>query len=211
MPIKHRRDVKSIKAPSKDQVDIGEIVINAKTGKLYIVSANAIFDDDGNQIGVEKQSVVEFSGKILCQTENVPDIEYSDVSDFCCLGDTLSVEVSGLDRITDYKFGMIELTANGSSITLEPAKYTNYTSGEEGASNFSLLRKAIIPININVTKEISAVSVFKFTIEIDNVVLTEKVLSIRCKDCSSTPASSSGGSSSGGSSITPEGSGSSNY
>ena len=178
MPIKHRRDVKSIKAPSKEQIDIGEIVINAKTGKMYIVSA--VYNEENDT--VEKQSVIEFSGRVVCQTQSVPDIEFSDVSNFCCYGDTLSVEVSGLDRVTNYDFVMAELTANGASIDVENPKYTNYLVGEN-TDVVTEMRSAIIPININVNKEISAVSVFKFGIEVENDTLTEKVLSIRCKDC----------------------------
>jgi hypothetical protein len=180
MPIRHRRETKTLKAPSLDQIDIGEIVVNTKTGKLYIVSA--AYNEETN--AVEKQSVIEFSGKVVCQTQTVPDIEFDDVSDFCCFGDTLSVSVSGLDRITDYDFVMQELTANGSTVTVESPHYTNYT----GSDNSSLLRSAIIPVNINVNKDVSAVSVFKFGIEVENDILTEKVLSIRCKDCSPPPA-----------------------
>jgi hypothetical protein len=178
MPIRHRRDVKTINSPSIDEISIGEIVINAKTGKLYIVSA--VYNEDKDT--VEKQSVIEFTGKVLCQEENIPEIEFSDVSNFCCFGDTLSVEVSGLDRVTDYDFAMVELTANSAEIDLEIPRYSNYMLNPE-SNNPTLLRSATIPVNINVNKESSAVSVFKFGIEIDNTTLTEKVLSIRCKDC----------------------------
>lgn len=188
MPIRHRRDTKTIKAPAIDQVQVGEIVINAKTGKMYIVSA-AYNEETGV---VEKQSVIEFAGKVVCQNSVVPDIEFSDITDFCCFGDTLSVSVSGLDRITDYNFVMQELTANGSTITVENPHYNNYVA----SATLESLRDAIIPVNINVNKDVSAVSVFKFGIEVENDILTEKVISIRCKDCGSvsTPTSNTSGS-----------------
>ena len=158
--------------------------MNTRTGKLYIVSAQAIFDDGGKQIGVQKESVIEFSGKVVCSDiDVVPELLFSDTSAFCCFGDTLSVDVSGLDRITDYDFVMTELTANDSTISLESPKYTNYSITSEGSDVVKDYRSAMIPININVSKESSAVSVFKFGIEVDNSLLTEKVLSIQCNNC----------------------------
>ena len=88
MPIRHRRDVKTINPPSAEEISVGEIVMNSRTGKLYIVSAQAIYDDSGKQIGVQKQNVIEFSGKVVCSDDSVPDI--FDVSTFCCFGDTLA-------------------------------------------------------------------------------------------------------------------------
>tara|TARA_B100001939_G_scaffold288549_1_gene259455 strand:- start:182 stop:763 length:582 start_codon:yes stop_codon:yes gene_type:complete len=188
MPIRHRRDVKTINPPSAEEISVGEIVMNSRTGKLYIVSAQAIYDDSGKQIGVKKQNVIEFSGKVVCsEVDSVPDISFDDVSTFCCFGDTLAVDVSGLDRVTNYDFVMTELTANQSTISLSTPKYTNYLLEPEGSDTDPSLiqeyRSALIPININVARENSAVSVFKFGIEVDNVLLTEKVLSIQCNDC----------------------------
>jgi hypothetical protein len=185
MPIRHRRDVKTINPPDKEEIAVGEIVMNTRTGKLYIVSAKAILDDAGKQIGVEKENVIEFSGKVVCSDiDLVPELSFSDISAFCCFGDTLSVDVSGLDRITDYDFVMTELTANDSTISLESPKYTNYSiASSEGSDVVKDYRSAMIPININVSKESSAVSVFKFGIEVDNSLLTEKVLSIQCNNC----------------------------
>ena len=143
-----------------------------------------IFDDSGKQIGVQKENVIEFSGKVVCSDiDAVPELSFSDVSAFCCFGDTLSVDISGLDRITDYDFVMTELTANNSTISLESPKYTNYSITPEGSDVAQDYRSAMIPININVSKESSAVSVFKFGVEVDNSLLTEKVLSIQCNNC----------------------------
>jgi len=190
MPIRHRRDVKSINPPDKEEIAVGEIVMNSRTGKLYIVSAQAIYDDSvpPKQIGVQKESVIEFSGKVVCSDlDSVPELSFSDISAFCCFGDTLSVDVSGLDKVTDYDFVMTELTANKSNISVETPKYSNYTVRPEGSDeNPSLIqeyRSALVPISINVTKKSSSVSVFKFGIEVDNSLLTEKVLSIQCNDC----------------------------
>ena len=186
MPIRHRRDVTTVKAPAKDEIQVGEIVLNAKTGKMYIVQASY----DETKKAVVKQSVIEFTGKVVCGNEDaVPDIGFSDVSEFCCYGDTLLVEVSGLDRVTNYEHNMVELTANNAEITIENSKDKLYIIGEN-TPNEEQLKSITIPININVNKETSAVSVFKFSTEVDNAILTEKVISIKCNDCGGQNTSS---------------------
>tara|TARA_B100001769_G_C22095014_1_gene590722 strand:+ start:16 stop:594 length:579 start_codon:yes stop_codon:yes gene_type:complete len=187
MPIRHRRDVTTVKAPAKDEIQVGEIVLNSKTGKMYIVQASY----DENKKAVVKQSVIEFAGKVVCGNEDaIPDVEFSDVSEFCCYGDTVLVEMSGLDRVTNYKYNMVELTANNAVTDIEASKDKMYIVGEN-TPNEQQLKSVTIPININVNKEASAISVFKFSAEVDNEVLTEKVLSIKCKDCGgNTPAES---------------------
>lgn len=180
MPIKHRREVMTTNPPAIDDFDVGEIVINTVTGKLYIISAH--FDEDTKR--VIKDNVIEFSGNVLCQTYNVPEIIFDDVSDFCCFGDTLSVEVSGLNRApTNYSFELEELTDNNSTIEVELPSYINYSGSLDANNEPLLLRSAIVPVNINVNKESSAVSIFKFKILSENDIITEKVLTIRCKEC----------------------------
>lgn len=179
--IRHRREVNTTNPPAIDDFLVGEIVVNTVTGKLYIIQAH--FDEATNR--VVKDNVIEFSGKVVCQTNtDTPDIIFDDVSDFCCFGDTLSVEVSGLQRSpTNYSFAVEELTANMSQIDVEVANYKNYTGSLDAAGDPLLYRSAIVPVNINVTKEDSAVSIFKFKILSENNLITEKVLSIKCKEC----------------------------
>lgn len=181
MPIRHRREIHTTNPPAIDDFDVGEIVINTVTGKIYIISAH--FDEETQR--VVKDNVIEFSGNVVCQTDNlVPDIAFGDVSSFCCFGDTLSVDVSGLKRApTAYSFEVEELTDNKSIIDIESANYKNYTGSLDTNGDPLLLRSAIVPININVSKEDSSVSIFKFKVLSENNLITEKVLSIRCKDC----------------------------
>ena len=181
MPIRHRREVNTVNPPSIEDFDVGEIVINTVTGRMYLIQAHF---DEGIQ-RVIKDNVIEFSGKVICQEQtNVPEIFFDDVSDFCCFGDTLSVEVSGLQRApTNYSFEVEELTANSSRIDIASANYKNYTGALDAAGEPLLFRSALVPVNINVTKEDSSVSIFKFKILSENDLITEKVLSIKCKDC----------------------------
>ena len=97
-----RRDVSTTNIPSKDQIEIGEIVINAVTGRLYTVTVNPPTIDGGSPT---KGEVIEFVGSLVCQTTTtVPDILFSNTTGFCCLGDTLGVEGSGLQENTNYTF-----------------------------------------------------------------------------------------------------------
>ena len=181
MPIRHRREVNTVNAPSIEDFDVGEIVINTVTGKLYLIQAH--FDEETNRI--IKDNVIELSGKVVCQDQsNIPEIFFGDVSNFCCFGDTLSVEISGLQRsTTNYSFEVEELTSNSAKIDVSSANYKNYTGALDSAGEPLLFRSALVPININVTKEDSAVSIFKFKILSENDLITEKVLSIKCKEC----------------------------
>lgn len=180
-----RRDITSDNKPSKDQIEIGEIVINAVTGKLYIVTAIPPANDGDSPT---KGEVIEFSGNIVCQTtSSTPDIQFSDTNNFCCLGDTLSANVSGLmPEPKQYRFEMSELTDNNSVIDLESPSYENYSGSLDG-TNINYMRSAIIPININTDDSKSAVSIFQFEVYgEDNTKVTSKVLSITCKDCAGT-------------------------
>ena len=79
MKLKFKRDETSIVPPGKDQVDIGEIVINSVTGRLYTKTVTG--------------EIVEFIGQKLCFS-TIPEIKFyyeeADVGDnvgsFCCSG-----------------------------------------------------------------------------------------------------------------------------
>jgi hypothetical protein len=184
-----RRDVSTTNIPSKDQIEIGEIVINAVTGRLYTVTVNPPTVAGGSPT---KGEVIEFVGSLVCQqTTTVPDIIFSDTTGFCCLGDTLGVEVSGLQENTNYTFSMSELTENSSSIGLASANYTNYTGSVNG-DDINYLKSAIIPVSINTTDNKSAVSIFEFNVLSENDLITSKVLSVKCKDCSASTTADPG-------------------
>ncbi len=189
-----RRDVSTSNIPSKDQIEIGEIVINAVTGRLYTVTVNPPTIEGGSPT---KGEVIEFVGSLVCQTTTtVPDILFSDTTGFCCLGDTLGVEVSGLQENTNYTFSMSELTENSSSIDIASANYKNYTGSING-TDINYLKSAILPISINTSDNKSAVSIFEFNVLSDNDLITSKVVSVKCKDCSVSTADSGSGTDTG--------------
>ena len=182
-----RRDVSTTNIPSKDQIEIGEIVINAITGRLYTVTVNPPIVAGGSPT---KGEVIEFVGSLVCQqATSVPEIIFSDTTGFCCLGDTLGVEVSGLQENTNYTFSVSELTENSSSINLASANYTNYTGSVNG-TDINYLKSAIVPVSINTSDNKSAVSIFEFNVLSENDLITSKVVSVKCKDCSSSTTDS---------------------
>ncbi len=197
-----RRDISTTNIPSKDQIEIGEIVINAITGRLYTVTVNPPIVAGGSPT---KGEVIEFVGSLVCQqATSVPEIIFSDTTGFCCLGDTLGVEVSGLQENTNYTFSVSELTENSSSINLASANYTNYTGSVNG-TDINYLKSAIVPVSINTSDNKSAVSIFEFNVLSENDLITSKVVSVKCKDCSVAAVDSSDDEENGEDEVSTEG------
>lgn len=169
MKLKLRRDEETSSSPAASQLEVGELVINSVTGKLYTKLVNG--------------SVVEFDGRPVCFSA-IPNIIFDDITNFCCYGDTLNVKVQELEpEPKDYSFEVIELTSNQSTITLpENIYYTSYTGMIAGGSQPTELRQTIIPINVAISGN-APISILKFSVLSDNTVLTERTISLSCKNC----------------------------
>lgn len=107
--MKLKRDILSNNAPASDQIEVGELVINAKTGILYSKLV------DG--------TVIKFLGSPVCVDSNdltipvpVPEITFSDVTNFCCGGDSLTVYVSNLLVNHRYLCSVTDLIENSTSV-----------------------------------------------------------------------------------------------
>lgn len=162
MSLKLKRDESSTNPPAPNQLEIGELVMNSKTGKLYTKLSSGI--------------VVEFAGRQVCYAP-VPMIAFDDVSNFCCNGDSLSVRVKGLQASnTNYTFVITELTNNSSMFTITDVAYNNYTDNGQAYGEATVLISAEID-------GADPISLMKFTVELNNQQLTEKVISICCKNC----------------------------
>lgn len=188
-----KRDISSDGFPDANQVDVGELVINSTTGKLYSK--------------LQDGSIIEWVGQKIC-FEPTPlvtmyyegeEVVNDNIDNFCCLGAILEFEVDML-RLAPYKysFQLIELTANTTTenISVQRPVYTTYTvqapepdpnsptvpdpSPLEGQT----IRKALVPINLSIPGDEQAISIFKFVINDDNVVskkIVEKIITIKCK------------------------------
>lgn len=172
MKLKLKRDETTNGIPDFAQVDIGELVMNSVTGKMYTKLI------DG--------SLVEFISQKVCYGP-IPSISYSEVNSFCCFGDLLTVTVSDLlPEPKIYSFEFTELTDNKSTVTVNSPSYNNYVvSGTQGIPNGQSvhLRQATIPINLSINGT-NNISIFKLGVVSNNITVTEKTIAISCNTCS---------------------------
>lgn len=168
-----KRDISTSNAPHPDQLDVGELAINAITGKLYTKLVNG--------------KIIEFIGQQICYNRT-PNISFSDVTKFCCLGDLLNVTVTDLrDAPVSYSFEIEDLSNNGVVFSISDAIYSSYivypdSNNVEIAGTAITLRQALVPISIviNGTKPIS---ILKFKVLNENSVIAERIISISCGSC----------------------------
>lgn len=173
--LKLKRDETGTGFPSTDQIEVGELVINSKTGKLYSKLT------DG--------SIIEWIGKKIC-FEPTPNISFmynngsvQNINNFCCAGDTLLAVITNLKLEPEpYTFDFIELTENSSSelITISAPEYSTYQ--ETVGTVTRTLRKAIVPINFSIdSSEYTNVSIFKFSVLNDiGTILSEQIITFKC-------------------------------
>lgn len=163
MSLKLKRDETSTNPPAPNQLMVGELVMNSKTGKLYTKLTSGI--------------VIEFAGRQVCYAPT-PVIAFDDVTNFCCNGDSLSIKVQRLQASnTDYVFSAEELTNNAGIFAITDVGYNNYTLNGQTFGEATI----VVSVDINGTDPIT---LMKFSVQLDNDYLTEKTISICCKNCS---------------------------
>jgi hypothetical protein len=166
-----KRDETSTANPDPSQLVVGELVMNAVTGKLFTKLV------DG--------SVIEFLGKRICNGV-IPSISFADVSNFCCYSDMLTVTIRDLQpEPKNYSFDFEELTGNNSSGTINTPIYTSYVSTDSNgipAGQSLSLREANVPVTISIANP-NNINIFKFSVYSDNIKITEKTLAITCNSC----------------------------
>jgi hypothetical protein len=167
--------------PAPDQVDVGELVINTITGKLYTKL------DNGN--------IVEFVSQKIC-FDPAPDISFFYesklvtapdylINNFCCAGGLLTVVVNKLKlEPATYGFNLVELTNNTISDNLsigQPA-YVAYSETENGET--IQYRKATIPITLSFSSlNYNNISLFQFKItdSLNKIIRgSERIVTIKC-------------------------------
>jgi hypothetical protein len=169
-----KRDIVSTNAPHPDQLEVGELVLNALTGKLYTKLHGS------NQI-------VEFVSQAICY-QKTPSITFSDVSNFCCLGDLLTVTVKDLkNESANYLFEIEDLSNNSVTSLVSDAIYSPYTvfadttSVNETPASI-ILRQATIPISLSISGP-KPITVLKFKVILNNTPVAERTISISCRAC----------------------------
>ena len=177
-----KRDETGDGHPSPEQVEVGELVMNSITGKLYTKLKDC--------------SIIEFIGQKICfdPTPTVAmyyanNLVVNDIlNDYCALGGVIEFQVSGLKLSPEeYDFSLVELTSNTltGDIILQTPKYETYTTPKPGTTTNETitLRKASVPSQVSLTNGQGTVSIFKFTVlstTNNNKKLVEKIVTIKC-------------------------------
>lgn len=172
--MKLKRDISSNSAPAPNQLEVGELVINANTGIIYSKRV------DG--------TIIKWLGTPVCETENqtecpvpVPEISFGDITNFCCGGDSLTVYVSNLVVNHRYSCLVTDLIEDSAS-TVTPSSSLLLPLNKSD-------RTAVF--NINIDRAIQPVSLFKISIleiiSVNNVdvqmLRSEKIINICCTNC----------------------------
>lgn len=169
--------------PAPDQVDVGELVINTITGKLYTK--------------LDSGTVVEFISQKIC-FDPAPDVSFFYeskavsapdylIDNFCCAGGLLTVVISKLKlEPASYGFNLIEFTNNTSgengSISVGDPAYIVYSETENGET--IQYRKATVPISLSFNSlNYNNISLFQFKItdSLNKIIRgSERIITIKC-------------------------------
>jgi len=174
-PLILRHCYENINPPSPNQIQVGELVINSRTGKLYTRLALDATGTPG--------PVVEFVGQQVCY-DKVPSITYDNVDNFCCQGDILNIKVVDLIRNNNYTFEITDISSNNVSFITPNNNDIQYIDYEIAgpANSLVLLKEAILPINVTISGS-KNLTILKFTILLNNKELTSRTIAISCNSC----------------------------
>ncbi len=153
-----KRDITTTNPPAPDQIGVGEIVINAVTGIIYSKLTNGI--------------VVKYL-PVYASASTVPIITFSDYSTFCCTGDTLTATISNLTVGESYTYEFVDLNNNGVEFTGDDTGSLLPTS--DSSRNVSIILNMDGP---------ESVTLIKFVVRLNNVIVAENIASICCRACS---------------------------
>jgi hypothetical protein len=167
--------------PAPDQVDIGELVINTITGKLYTkLDSGAVVEFISQKICFDPAPNISF----FYESRVVAAPDYL-IDNFCCAGGLLTVVISKLKpEPATYGFNLIELTNNtaNENISIGEPAYVVYSETENGTT--VPYRKATIPITLSFNSlNYNNISLFQFklTDSLNKVVRgSERIVTIRC-------------------------------
>lgn len=170
--MKLRRDITTEAPPSPEQLEVGDLVINSRTGIMYSKLVNG--------------SIVKYVGTQLCDTITgntntvLPVISLSDVSSLCCNGAIVTVTVNNL--IYGNRYRLLVTNLNTSS-NVEIGEYE-----DELLPTNTSQRSVVLYINIPSTDKngILKLSVYQIVTvnSVDTDVLkSELILSTTCQDC----------------------------
>lgn len=168
----------NLNAPDPEQVQVGELVINSRTGKLYTRLAL------DNKNPPTPGPIVEFVGKQVCY-DRIPSITFDTVDNFCCNQDILKVKVVDLVKENVYRYEIQDISGNNVIATINTPIYTDYTISGSGNSVVEL-QEATIPITVQIagSKNLTILKFIIFGRNNDiNQELTSRTITISCGNC----------------------------
>ena len=155
-----KRDISTNNAPADDQIGVGELMVNAKTGILYSKRT------DGKIVRFLSIPIDDTSpGNNLLTF--VPVIKFSDVTGLCCNGDTITVTVNNLLVDNQYTYVVSDTIVNSTT-------YISSTTGTLSPLNSS---RREVSLNLGISS-IQNNALLKY-----GVVLSENILPICCANC----------------------------
>jgi len=103
-----KRDISTNNAPTDAQIGVGELAINANTGIMYTKRT------DGKIVRFLSIPIDDRSpGNDLLTF--VPVIRFSDVTTFCCNGDTVTVTINNLLVGASYTYSVTDTVASSTT------------------------------------------------------------------------------------------------
>lgn len=177
-PLILKHDEITTNNPSKNQLVLGELVINSVTGKLYTKIRPAGAPSDGTA-----DVIFEFVGQPVCFTK-MPIISFETIDKFCCSGDVLNVKVTDLLANKQYAFELEDLSGNNVVWEINQPVYSTYEN-TIGNGVTIIYKEAIIPITITINGN-KPWTIFKFKIlgknDDLNSELTSKTITVSCEN-----------------------------
>lgn len=169
-PLILKHDITTNKAPAPDQLAVGELVINSKTGKLYTKLVSG--------------AVFEFTGQQVCFSKT-PAISFDPIENFCCAGDILKVKVVDLIEANDYRFELEDISGNNIDYTINSPTYSSYQVTQQDGSVINL-KQSIVPISVTINGN-KNLTILKFKIlgkdgDINSEV-TSRTITVSCQNC----------------------------
>lgn len=165
------RDITSLAAPAPEQLEIGQIAFNARTGVLYGKKT------DG--------SIVKWVGMPLCDTvtdiaTSLPIISFLNTDTLCCGGSAITVVVNNLLVDARYRLSITDLKTN-SGVTFSEQ---NIELLPLSSSSRNIILNLTVPTS-------SPTAILKFSVSqistVNNVdtysIKSERILTTTCKQC----------------------------
>lgn len=170
--MKLTRDISSNSPPAPEQLDVGQLVINSKTGILYSKRV------DGTVIKwVPSQSCDTIYGNGMSA---LPVISFENTSSLCCKGGAITITVDNLVYDNRYRLNITDL--NPSANVILSSSFMELLPINSSQRSVTLNINIPSDTTIAILKTSISQIVTVETVETD-ILLSENILNTTCKNC----------------------------